>query len=102
MAIDLTGPVTRGERSGAVAACVAAIAGFIVVEHWLGPNPPLGGLYLLPLVIAAAFLPRWPTFILAIATAVLREIYGPNHWEPQSLERLAVSLLAFTGGALFA
>ncbi len=102
MALDLTGPVTRGERFGVVVCCLAAIGGFILIEHWLGPNLPLGGLYLLPLVIAAAFLPRWPTFILAIATAVLREFYGPNHWEPQSLGRLAVSLLAFTGSALFA
>ena len=101
MAINLTGPVTTGERSAALACSLAAIVGFIGLEHWLGPAFPLGGLYLAPLAVAAAFLPRWPTFGLAIAAALLREIYGGTHWEPQSIGRLAVSLVAFSGGALF-
>lgn len=83
------------------AGSLAAIVGLLGLEHWLGPAFPLGGLYLAPLAVAAAFLPRWPTFALAIATAVLREVYGATHWDSQSIGRLAVSLVAFSGGALF-
>lgn len=72
------------------------------LERLTGPNFPLGGFYLLPLAVMAAFLPRWPMFGLAIATALLREYYGANVWTPQSVGRLTVSMLAFTGGALFA
>src|SRR5258708_34880904 len=102
MDINLTGPVTRGERAVVVASSIAGIMGLIELERLAGPSFPLGGFFLLPLAVVAAFLPRWPTFALAIATALLREYYGPNVWEPQSIGRVTVSLVAFTGGALFA
>ena len=99
MAINLTGPVTLSDRAVVVACSLAGIAGLLALERSAGPNLPLGGFYLLPLAVAAAFLPRWAAFGIAIATAVVRESYGPNPWQPQSL---AISLVAFTGGALFA
>jgi two-component system sensor kinase FixL len=102
MAINLTGSVTSGERAIVVASSIAGIVALIVLEHMVGPDLPLGGFYLLPLAVAAAFLPRWATFAVAIATAIVREVYGPNPWDAQSLGRLAVSLVAFAGGALFA
>lgn len=102
MAINLTGPVTPRERAVVIASSGAGILGLIELERLAGPNFPLGGFFLLPLAVVAAFLPRWPTFALAIATALAREFYGPHVLEPQSLGRVTVSLVAFTGGALFA
>jgi two-component system sensor kinase FixL len=99
MAINLTGPVTLSDRIVVVGCSLAGIAGLLALERSAGPNLPLGGFYLLPLAVSAAFLPRWAAFVIAIATAVVREAYGPNPWQPQSL---AISLVAFTGGALFA
>jgi PAS domain-containing protein len=63
---------------------------------------PLGGFYLLPLAVAAAFMSRWAIFVLAIGTALISEYYGPYPGGPESLQRLALAIVAFTGGSLFA
>jgi PAS domain S-box-containing protein len=57
---------------------------------------------LLPLAIAAAFISRWSIFALALATAVVSEYYGPYPWGPETPQRLAFSVVAFTGVGLFA
>jgi PAS domain S-box-containing protein len=59
-------------------------------------------LYLLPLIVASAYLPRWATFLLAIATAFVREAFGPFDFAGAAPQRLALTVVAFTGGALFA
>ncbi len=102
MAINLTGAVTSGDRALVVACSLAGIAALIALERSTGPSLPLGGFYLLPLAVAAAFLPRWSGFTVAIATALIREFFSSSHWDSQSIGRLTISLVAFTGGALFA
>jgi two-component system, LuxR family, sensor kinase FixL len=83
-------------------ACVLSIAGLVALEGYLGRDVPLGGFYLLPLIVAAAFVPRWAIFLLAIATALVREAFGPFGLSDASPQRLALTLVSFTGGALFA
>ena len=102
MAIDLRNPVSRTQRFAIVASCILAIAGITLAGHYLGHLEPLGGFYLLPLVVASAFISRWSIFGLAIATAIASEYFGPDPWGPQSLQRLTVAAAAFTGGGLFA
>jgi two-component system, LuxR family, sensor kinase FixL len=102
MAIDLAGPVSRVQRSVVLASCVLAIAAITLAERYSGRTVPLGGFYLLPLVVAAPFVSRWSIFALAIATAFVSEYFGPFAWGPESLQRLAPAAVAFTGGGLFA
>jgi PAS domain S-box-containing protein len=102
MAIDLTGPVSRFQRFYVVAGCILGIAAIAAADRYSGRTVPPGGFYLLPLAIAAAFVSRWSIFILAIATAVVSEYYGPYPWGPETAPRLALSVVAFTGVGLFA
>jgi len=102
MAIDLAGPVSPVQRIVVLASCLFAIVAITIAERFTGKVVPLGGFYLLPLVVASAFVSRWSIFVLAIATALAGEYFGPYEWGPESLRRLAPAIAAFTGGGLFA
>ena len=102
MAIDLTGPVSRVQRFYVVISCALGIAAIAAADRYSGRMIPPGGFYLLPLAIAAAFVSRWSIFVLALATAVVSEYFGPYEWGPETPQRLAFSILAFTGVGLFA
>jgi two-component system, LuxR family, sensor kinase FixL len=78
------------------------MAGLVALEGYLGRDIPLGGLYLLPLIVASAYLPRWATFLTAVAAALAREAFGPFGFSDAAPQRLALTVVAFTGGALFA
>jgi len=78
--------------SGAIIAVVA------LVDWWTKPYVSLGFLYLFPIILAAAFLPRWAVAVLAVACAVLAEIF--SSLEP-SMVRLAFVTLALAGCGLF-
>ncbi len=100
MAFHLTDEVPRERRMLVVIGCLSMIAGLVGYERYVGQTVPLGGFYLVPLLLAAAFMPRWGIFVMAVAAAVGREfILGLQESTPQ---RLALSLVAFTGGSLFA
>jgi len=102
MAIDLAGPVSPLQRTIVLSSCLLAIMAITIAERFTGKVVPLGGFYLLPLVVASAFVSRWSIFLLAIATALAGEYFGPFEWGPESLRRLAPAIAAFTGGGLFA
>jgi PAS domain S-box-containing protein len=101
MAMNLLDPVTRTRRVVVVTACLLFVTLLVYAEGYLGPEIPLGGLFLIPLVVAAAYLPRWPVFLFAIGTALTREYFGPLEFGPGAPERLALSSVAFAGVALF-
>jgi PAS domain S-box-containing protein len=78
--------------SGAIVAIVA------LMDWWTKPYVSLGFLYLFPIILAAAFLPRWAITLLAAGCAVLAEIFSAL--EPSNL-RLAFETLALAGCGLF-
>jgi PAS domain S-box-containing protein len=78
--------------SGGIIAVVA------LVDWWTKPYVSLGFLYLFPIILAAAFLPRWAVVVLAVGCAVLAEIF--SSLEP-SVVRLAFVTLALAGCGLF-
>jgi PAS domain S-box-containing protein len=78
--------------SGTIIAIVA------LVDWWTKPYVSLGFLYLFPIILAAAFLPRWAVAVLAVACAILAEIF--SSLEP-SVVRLAFVTLALAGCGLF-
>ena len=102
MSVDLTDPVSRRTRVVVLSLCALAIAGLTLCERWLGPKVPLASLFFLPLLVAAAFVPRWTIFLLAIVVVLEREIFGPFAWDRSAPVRISLSLVAFTGAALFA
>jgi two-component system sensor kinase FixL len=78
--------------SGAIITIVAA------VDWWTKPYVSLGFLYLFPIMLAAAFLPRWAIALLAVCCAVLAEVF--SSLEPSAV-RLAFVTLALAGCGLF-
>jgi two-component system, LuxR family, sensor kinase FixL len=69
-----------------------------LLDWWTLPYMSLGFLYLFPIMLAAAFLPRWAVVLLGIACAILAE--GFSSLERSSI-RLLFETLAFTGSGLF-
>jgi two-component system sensor kinase FixL len=102
MSVDLTDPVSPRTRSVVLAICAITVAGLTICERSLGPKVPLASLFFLPLLVAAAFVPRWMIFLLSIALVAEREIFGPFAWDQSAPVRVSLSLVAFTGAALFA
>jgi two-component system, LuxR family, sensor kinase FixL len=102
MAINLTDPISNGDRVIVLVCCAAGIVALTIGERYLGEGVPLAALFFMPLLVAAAFVPRWAIFLSAIAVALAREYFGPFHLDRETPARLALSLVAFTGGGLFA
>jgi two-component system sensor kinase FixL len=78
--------------SGAIIVIVAA------VDWWTKPYVSLGFLYLFPIMLGAAFLPRWAVVLLAAGCAVLAEVF--SSLQPSTV-RLAFETLALAGCGLF-
>ncbi|MGO9242508.1 MAG: LuxR C-terminal-related transcriptional regulator [Bryobacteraceae bacterium] len=70
-----------------------------MVDWWTKPYLSLGFLYLFPIMLGAAFLPRWFIMLLGAGCAYLAELF--SGLEP-SLVRLGFETLALVGCGLFA
>ena len=79
----------------------AAIVLVVAVVDWLTkPYVSLGFLYLFPIMLAAAFLPRWLIALLGIVCAVLAELF--SSLDPSGrVIRLIFEMLALGGCGLF-
>jgi len=88
------------ERNRArVLAFSAAIAILIaLVDWWTKPYVSLGFLYLFPIMLAAAYLPRWLIVLLGTVCAYLAELFSSL---PASFVRLGCETLALVGCGLF-
>jgi PAS domain S-box-containing protein len=78
--------------SGAIILIIAA------VDWWTKPYVSLGFLYLFPIMLAAAFLPRWLVALLGFVCACLAEVFSSLD---QSFVRLGFETLALAGCGLF-
>jgi PAS domain S-box-containing protein len=78
--------------SGAIILIVA------VADWWTKPFVAFGVLYLFPIMLAAAFLPRWVIILLGAGCAVLSELFSSLD---RSHVRLAFETLALAGCGLF-
>ena len=85
-------------RTSVLLASGAIIAIVAVVDWWTKAYISLGFLYLFPIILVAAFLPRWAVALLAAACAVLAEVF--SSLEPSAV-RLAFETLALAGCGLF-
>ena len=75
--------------------CITAL-----VDWWTKPYFSLGFLYLFPIMLIAGFAPRWAVALLAVACAVLSEVFSSLPSEGGWL-RLIFVALALTGCGLF-
>lgn len=78
--------------SGAIILVVAT------VDWWTKPYVSLGFLYLFPIMLAAAFLPRWLVALLGFGCAGLAEVFSSLD---ESFVRLGFETLALAGCGLF-
>lgn len=69
-----------------------------IVDWWTMPYVSLGFLYLFPLMLAAAFIPRWTIVLFGISCAILAELFSSLG---KSLTRLSLETLALVGCGLF-
>lgn len=76
----------------------AMILAIALVDWWTEPYVSLGFLYLFPIMLAAAFLPRWTIAMIGLGCAVLSEIFSSLD---RSTVRLVFETLALAGCGLF-
>lgn len=100
--MNLADPVSPIRRVLIVAVCLATIAILTIAESYVGASFPLAGFFFLPLFVAAAYVPRWVSFGLALGTALVREQFASQAWDQNAPFRVAISSVAFVGGTLFA
>jgi PAS domain S-box-containing protein len=67
------------------------------VDWWTKPYVAFGFLYVFPIILAAAFLPRWVVATFGVTCALLAEAFG---YLPPSFIRLAFEILALAGSGL--
>ena len=67
------------------------------VDWWTKPYVAFGFLYLFPILLAAAFLPRWAVAAFGVTCALLAEAFG---YLPPSFIRLTFEILALCGCGL--
>jgi PAS domain S-box-containing protein len=102
MSIDISEPISAWRRALILGGCAVAAVVLIVAENYLELTTPLGGLLFLPLLIGAAYLSRPAIFAAAVTVAITREWFNIAASRPPEPVRLMISMVAFTGGALFA
>ena len=88
----------EGNRTPVLAVSAGIILVIAVVDWWTKPYVSLGFLYLFPIMLAAAFLPRWLVALVGAGCAFLAEIFSSL---PPSFVRLGFETLALAGSGLF-
>ena len=85
-------------RTPVLSVSAAAVAIIAAVDWWTKPFLSLGFLYLFPIMLAAAFVPRWVVALLGVVCAVLAEEFSSL---TESNIRLCFEILALAGCGLF-
>jgi PAS domain S-box-containing protein len=85
-------------RAPVLAVSGAIVLVIAVVDWWTKAYAALGFLYLFPIMLASAFLPRWLVAVLGFCCAGLAEVFSSLD---QSFVRLTFETLALVGCGLF-
>jgi PAS domain S-box-containing protein len=96
--LELYTEINRGKVLTSAALLLAAI---ILVDWIIFPSIPIGGFYILPILLAAGFLNRYQLICLALGCAILREALSSVPLGTESISRVALRLAAFIGAGLF-
>ena len=101
MKLNLAGQMAPTERAVILAGCFALVAAIAAADGYLARNVSLGTLYIIPLLISAAVLPRWGILVLAVVCAILQEQFSSGPWHGDAPARMAMGLIAFPAAGLF-
>lgn len=85
-------------RTPVLALSAAIVLVIAVVDWWTKPYVSLGFLYLFPIMLAAAYLPRWTVALLGTGCAYLAEVFSSL---APSFIRLTFETMALAGCGLF-
>ena len=97
--MDLSAVYSARHRRAFLAAAAFLLAAIALVDWSTQPFVSIGFLYLFPIMLAAGYLQRWQTILLALVCAVLQESFSnlpPN----DSVTRLVLSSAGFLGTGL--
>lgn len=89
----------RNRKRFLVAAVVFVVA-IALVDWQTKPFISIGFLYLFPILLVAGFLPRWQIILLALACAVLQELFSELP-SKEAIYRLLMASAGFAGTGLF-
>ena len=101
MKLDLAGQIAPADRATVLAGCFVLVAVIAALDRFVARDVSLGILYIVPLLISAAFLPRLGVVVLAVICVILREQFGPEPWRNDAPARIAMGLIAFPAAGLF-
>jgi two-component system, LuxR family, sensor kinase FixL len=79
---------------------VATVVGIALVDWWTKPYVSLGFLYLFPIMLLAAFLPRWAVVLLGMGCAILSDLFSSLDPAGEAF-RFSFETLALAGCGLF-
>ena len=85
-------------RTPVLTVAAAIVVVIALVDWWTKPYVSLGFLYLFPIMLAAAYLPRWTVGSLGVGCAWLAEVFSSL---APSFVRLTFETLALAGCGLF-
>lgn len=85
-------------RTPVLTVAAAIVVVIAIVDWWTKPYVSLGFLYLFPIMLAAAYLPRWTVGLLGVGCAWLAEVFSSL---APSFVRLTFETLALAGCGLF-
>lgn len=89
----------RNRKVFLIAAAIFVVV-IAVVDWQTKPFISIGFLYLFPILLVAGFLPRWQIILLALACAVLQELFSELP-SSEVIYRLLMASAGFTGTGLF-
>jgi PAS domain S-box-containing protein len=90
----------RRNRTRILLLCAGLILALALADWWTKSYISLGFLYLFPIMLCAAFLPRWAIVLLGAGCAILSELF--SSLDPAGgYCRLAFETLALSGTGLF-
>jgi len=98
--VDLATLYSEDKRGVALTTGALLIGAIALADWYTQPYLSIGFLYLFPIMLAAGYLGRWQTTLLALACAVLQESFSnlpPN----DRLTRLVLSSAGFLGTGMF-
>ena len=101
MPIKILEKLSGWDRLRVLSACVAVTALIAATDADIKGDVSLGLLYLFPLGITAALLPRPWVVAAAIAATALCEMYGPHPWGAGAFARVMTGGITFSAVGLF-
>jgi len=98
--MEVSSIYSRKNRAAFLVAAAILIFAIAIVDWLTKPYISIGFLYLFPIMLIAAFLPRWQVVGVALVCAVLQELFSELP-SGEAITRLLMASAGFVGTGLF-